>query len=75
MPVVSNPNYAVAGALIGFGVINSDMHRRAAEYVDRIFRGVSPAALSVEQPIRFDLIVILKSTKALEIRIPMSVML
>ena len=56
-------------------MINSDMHRRAAEYVDRIFRGVSPAALSVEQPTRFDLIVILKSTKALEIRIPMSVML
>jgi putative ABC transport system substrate-binding protein len=63
---------ASAGAVMSYAPDQVDMWRRAAGYVDKIFKGAKPADLPVEQPIRFELIVNLKSAKALGLAIPES---
>ena len=75
LPVVAISAYADAGALVAFGASIPHMYRRGAEYVDRILKGAKPADLPVEQPDRFDLIVNLKTAKALNIKVPQSVLL
>jgi putative tryptophan/tyrosine transport system substrate-binding protein len=47
-----------------------DLYRRAAGYIDRIFRGSKPAELPVEQPTKFELVINLETAKALELTIP-----
>jgi ABC-type uncharacterized transport system substrate-binding protein len=75
LPVVANTNYAEAGALIAFGASFSNMFARAAEYVDRIVKGAKVAEMPIEQPDRYDLIVNLKTARALDIKVPQSVLL
>lgn len=75
LPVVANPNYAEAGALISFGASFSHMYARAAEYVDRILKGAKPADLPVEQPTHYELILNMKTAKALGIKFPDAIML
>jgi putative ABC transport system substrate-binding protein len=75
LPVIANPNYAEAGALVCFGASFPHMYARAAEYVDRILKGAKPSELPVEQPTKFELIVNLKTAKTLGITIPPSVLL
>ena len=74
LPVVANPNYAEAGALVSFGASFPHMYARAAEYVDRILKGAKPAEMPVEQPSQYELIVNLKTAKALGITIPHGVL-
>jgi len=62
--------YARAGGLISYGVDNVDLWRRAATYVDRILRGATPADLPVQLPTKFELVINLKTAKALGLDVP-----
>jgi putative ABC transport system substrate-binding protein len=66
--------FAEAGGLMAYGVNLPDMFRRGASFVDRILKGARPADLPVEQPTRFELVVNLKTAKALGLTLPPSIL-
>ena len=75
LPVVSiYRDFAEAGGLIAYGPSLDAVYRRAATYVDRILKGTKPGDLPVEQPTTFDLVINLKTAKALSLTIPPSVL-
>jgi putative ABC transport system substrate-binding protein len=65
---------AEAGGLVSYATDLHDMYRRAAVHVDKILRGVKPADLPVEQPTKYELIINLKTAKALGLDLPASVL-
>jgi putative tryptophan/tyrosine transport system substrate-binding protein len=76
MPVASEfAEFAQAGALISFGPSILEQFRDAASYVDKLFKGAKPGDLPVEQATRFELVINLKTAKALGLTIPQSVLL
>jgi putative ABC transport system substrate-binding protein len=62
--------FAHAGALMTYGVSFAEIHRRSAVFVDKIVKGASPAEMPVEQPTKFDLVINLKTAKALGLTVP-----
>jgi putative ABC transport system substrate-binding protein len=62
--------YADAGFLLTYGADTQDLYRRAAGFVDKIFKGANPAELPVEQPTKFELVINLKTAKALGVIMP-----
>jgi putative tryptophan/tyrosine transport system substrate-binding protein len=66
----ASKEFVDAGGLMVYAVNYADLYRRAATYVDKIFRGAKPADLPVEQPTKFDFVINLKTSKALGLTVP-----
>ncbi len=76
LPSVSGvPDFAEAGGFMVYAPNFPDISRRAATYVDRILKGAKPADLPVEQPTKFELVINLKTAKALGLAIPQSILI
>ena len=70
LPLIGGRLLIQEGGLISYAANQNEMYRRAAYYIDRILKGVKPADLPVEQPTRFELVVNLKTARALSIDVP-----
>ena len=68
------PAYAEVGGLLGYGPNLAELYRQAAKYADRVTKGARPADLPIERPSKFELIVNLKTARALGLTIPPSLL-
>ena len=70
LTIYSSREYVDAGGLIAYAAHYPDLYRRAAAYVDKIFKGAKPADLPIEQPTKLEIVVNLKAAKALGLTVP-----
>lgn len=73
--ITAQRNYAAAGGLMAYGFSRTEIARRTASFVDRVLKGAAPASLPVEEPTAYELVVNLKTAKAIGVSIPNSVLL
>ena len=62
--------YAAGGCLVSYGVDFSDQFRRAASYVDRVLKGEAPETLAVQSPVKFEMVINMKTAKSLGLAVP-----
>ena len=75
LPAVYNErSFVAAGGLVSYGANEVDQYRQAASYVDRILKGEKPADLPVQAPTKYELVVNLKTAKALGLTVPQGVL-
>jgi len=76
LPTIHNlRQFAEAGALMSYGVNFVEVHRRSAAFVDKILKGAAPREMPVEQPTKFELVINLKTAKALGLTVPQALLL
>ena len=75
LPAVGYTDFADNGGLLGYGASFLEMFRRAGYFIDRLLKGERPANIPVERPTTFDLVVNLKTAKALSVKVAQSVLL
>jgi putative ABC transport system substrate-binding protein len=69
------PQFVEAGSLMSYSVNIADVHRRSATFVDKILKGARPGDLPVEQPTKLELLINMKTAKALGVTLPQSLLL
>ena len=62
-------DFAIAATLASYGASLSDLYRRKADFIDKVFKGANPADLPIERPIKFEFVINLKTAKALGLTI------
>jgi putative ABC transport system substrate-binding protein len=68
--IYASREFVEVGGLVSYGVSYPDLYLRAAAYIDKIFKGARPAELPVEQPTKFELVINLKTARALALDVP-----